>query len=73
MNQHVTTHPVEKAQPLTRSMVVLSIILLLMPLQAFAYVDPGTGTMLWQMLLGLVVGAGFYSRRIFGWLTRKRR
>lgn len=55
------------------SMTLLAVLMLLAPFSAFAYVDPGTGTILWQMLLGLVVGVSFYSRRIIGWLTKKRR
>lgn len=54
-------------------MTMLAVLILLAPLSAFAYVDPGTGTILWQMLLGLVVGVSFYSRRILGWITKKRR
>lgn len=54
-------------------MTMLAVLMLLAPVSAFAYVDPGTGTILWQMLLGLVVGVSFYSRRIIGWFTKKRR
>lgn len=52
---------------------LLAVLLLLMPAWAFAYVDPGTGTILWQMLLGLLVGASFYFRQIVGWFTKKQR
>ena len=52
---------------------LLAALLLLMPTMAFAYVDPGTGSILWQMMLGLLVGAGFYFRRIANWLTRRQR
>ncbi|MCC6264918.1 MAG: hypothetical protein IT169_15185 [Bryobacterales bacterium] len=51
---------------------LVAVLLLLMPAWAFAYVDPGTGTILWQMLLGLMVGVGFYFRRIVGWFTKKQ-
>lgn len=29
-----------------------------------AYIDPGTGTMIWQSLTAVVIGASFYFRRI---------
>lgn len=54
------------------SLALLVTIALITPASAFAYVDPGTGTVLWQLLLGLVVGVGFYSRKILGWFTGKR-
>lgn len=59
--------------PLGGATAVLAAMLLLMPSTAFAYIDPGTGSILWQMLLGLLVGAGFYFRQIAGWFTRKQR
>jgi hypothetical protein len=31
---------------------------------AFLYTDPGSGLLLWQVLLGAFVGVGFYFRRI---------
>ena len=30
---------------------------------AYAYTDPGTGLLLWQMLVAFFVGAGFYYRK----------
>lgn len=35
--------------------------------RAYAYTDPGSGTMLLQMLAALVVGLLFYVRRITMW------
>jgi hypothetical protein len=29
-----------------------------------AYIDPGTGTMIWQSLTAVAIGASFYFRRI---------
>jgi hypothetical protein len=29
-----------------------------------AYIDPGTGTMIWQSITAVVIGAGFYFRRL---------
>lgn len=38
-----------------RTCLLLPLALCLLPLQAYAYVDPGAGMMLWQ---GLIAGAG---------------
>ncbi|MCZ2155081.1 MAG: hypothetical protein LC114_14465 [Bryobacterales bacterium] len=54
------------------TLALLVVIALITPASAFAYVDPGTGTVLWQLLLGMLVGVGFYSRKILGWFTGKR-
>ena len=59
--------------PIGGTAAVMAALLVMMPAPAFAYVDPGTGSILWQMLLGLLVGAGFYFRQIAGWVTRKQR
>ncbi len=55
------------------SLPITSVVTLLAPLSAFAYTDPGTGTMLWQMLLAGLVGVSFYARRIVGWFNRNRK
>lgn len=39
-----------------------------------AYIDPGSGALLWQAVLSAFFGALFLARRtIFGFLTRFRR
>ena len=38
---------------------------------AKAYVDPGSGALIWQTLLAAVVGSAFYFRRFFGWVKVK--
>jgi hypothetical protein len=43
----------------------LLLVLLLVPDTAQAYIDPGTGTMIWQMLVAGFLGALFYLRRLF--------
>lgn len=43
-------------------------LLLAVPQLASAYVDPGTGTMLWQMAAAAVIGSLFYVKRIWIWL-----
>ena len=38
--------------------VIISVVLLLMVTDAFAYLDPGTGSMLLQVILGGVAAVG---------------
>jgi hypothetical protein len=58
----------DAAEPVWRSF--LALILVTPSLQA--YTDPGTGALVWQMLLGAAFGAMFYFRRLIGWLSRKK-
>lgn len=39
--------------------------------RAEAYVDPGTGALLWQLLLATVVGFFFYARRLIRSIGKK--
>jgi nitrate/nitrite transporter NarK len=41
--------------------------------EARAYTDPGTGAMIWQMLVAGFVGAAFYFRRFTTWFKKKGR
>lgn len=36
-----------------------------------AYIDPGTGSMIWQSLTAVAIGASFYVRRL--WIRLRRR
>jgi len=38
---------------------------------AFAYIDPGTGTMLWQIAAALIAGGLFYLRSARLWVSRR--
>ena len=46
-----------------------------MKLFIFQYVDPGTGTLLMQLLLSFFIGVGFYlitmRRRLMNWFKRQ--
>lgn len=48
-----------------RSLIGFAAVLgLTCPLSAEAYIDPGTGTFLWQMGMAAIVGLGFSLRKI---------
>ena len=38
---------------------------------AHAYIDPGSGTLLWQALLAALFGGMFYIRRIINWVRER--
>ena len=52
---------------LTRVLLICVGVLLVAQTRAYAYADPGSGTLIWQMLLAASFGVMFYARRIIGW------
>ena len=54
-----------------------SVICLIITTDAYAYVDPGSGALLWQALLAAFFGATFYARTIVRyvkeWLNGRKR
>jgi hypothetical protein len=52
---------------LTRILLICVGVLLVAQTRAYAYADPGSGTLIWQMLLAASFGIMFYLRRIIGW------
>lgn len=37
----------------------------------FAYIDPGTGTLIWQSITAALIGCSFYFRRFLGKLRKR--
>jgi hypothetical protein len=37
-----------------------------------AYIDPGTGSMIWQSLTAVAIGASFYFRRIWAKIRKRQ-
>jgi hypothetical protein len=40
--------------------------------EARAYADPGSGALIWQMLVAGLVGVSFYFRRITAWFKNRK-
>ena len=40
--------------------------------EASAYTDPGSGALIWQMLVAGLVGVSFYFRRITAWFKNRK-
>jgi hypothetical protein len=46
-------------------------LILAVPKPAHAYVDPGSGAMIWQIAAATVIGSLFYVRRFMGWIKSR--
>ena len=55
-------HPIMRSN---RILYLLVFVLLVAERKAFAYTDPGSGAMLWQLLLASVLSAAFTVRYFF--------
>lgn len=55
-----------------RVFIFLLMILILTEGRAHAYIDPGTGSMLWQFLFAAGVGSLFYLRKAIAWVGKLR-
>lgn len=51
--------------------LALLLIIVAAEARAYAYVDPGSGTLILQLLLGALFGLLFYIRRIIAWARGK--
>ena len=56
----------------TRLMLICVGVLLVAQVHAQAYTDPGSGALIWQILLAAAFGLMFYVRRIIGWVQKVR-
>ena len=56
----------------SRFFVFLLMILIATEGRAHAYIDPGTGSMLWQLLFAAGIGSLFYLRKAIAWVGRLR-
>ena len=56
---------------LLASLTSLLMILMAVPRPASAYVDPGSGAMLWQVAAAAVIGSLFYVKRAVAWIKQR--
>jgi hypothetical protein len=56
----------------SRTVLMASIVALGTGSQLQAYTDPGSGALIWQMLVAGFVGSMFYIRRLTAWFRRKK-
>jgi hypothetical protein len=55
------------------AVVVTLALLLVFPTNAYAYTDPGSGALLWQMMMAGLVGVMFYVHKTIAWIRKTRR
>ncbi|MGD0771798.1 MAG: hypothetical protein ABSC05_03140 [Candidatus Solibacter sp.] len=55
-----------------RALFLVALAMFATQREARAYTDPGTGALIWQMLLAGLVGVGFYFRRITSWFKNRK-
>jgi hypothetical protein len=48
--------------------VLCVVIFLVTEMRAYAYADPGSGALIWQILVGASIGVMFYLRAIIRWV-----
>jgi hypothetical protein len=65
-NYRLTAGPV-------RGSVLCLTALVFVTQQAYGYTDPGTGALIWQMVVAGAVGALFYVRRLTSLVRLRRR
>jgi hypothetical protein len=63
-------HKVGPAASLGGVIVALGLMLLIAERPAHAYIDPGSGSLIYQTALGLLLGFGFMFRRVVAGVTR---
>ena len=68
--------PKPPAKPLpyafVRTLFLVALAMFATEREARAYTDPGTGALIWQMLVAGLVGVGFYFRRLTSWFKNRR-
>lgn len=54
----------------TATVLLAGVVLLASPAPAYAYIDPGAGSMLYQALLAALLGLAFTLRSARDWIAR---
>lgn len=55
------------------ALMLALVVLLISPQPARAYVDPGSGTMMYQLAYAAFLAGGFYFRRLLGRFSARRK
>ena len=55
-----------------RTIFLLALAMFATEREARAYTDPGSGALIWQMMVAGLVGVGFYFRRITAWFKNRK-
>lgn len=55
-----------------RALFFMALVMFATEREARAYTDPGSGALIWQMLVAGLVGVSFYFRRITAWFRNRK-
>jgi len=55
-----------------RALLLVALAMFATEREARAYTDPGSGALIWQMLVAGLVGVSFYFRRITRWFKNRK-
>jgi hypothetical protein len=55
-----------------RAMFLMALAMFATEREARAYTDPGSGALIWQMMVAGLVGVSFYFRRITAWFRNRK-
>jgi hypothetical protein len=55
-----------------RAIFLIALAMFATEREARAYTDPGSGALIWQMLVAGLVGVSFYFRRITAWFKNRK-
>ena len=55
------------------NLLLFSLLVFACEREAWAYTDPGSGALLWQMLAAAFFGLAFYLRKLKNWFGGRRR
>jgi uncharacterized membrane-anchored protein YjiN (DUF445 family) len=55
-----------------RSVLLLVLAIFATEREARAYADPGSGALIWQLMMAALVGGIFYFHRITAWFKKRK-
>jgi hypothetical protein len=58
---------------LSTALLFLLLLLIATEKTADAYTDPGSGALMWQVLVAAFVGAAFYWRKLLSWFSGRKK
>ena len=73
MTQQVRSGLTKRNSRILDHLLMLLLLFFLFEEPVFAYVDPGAGSLLWQIVVAGFVGVLFYVRRLLGSLLARKK
>ncbi len=64
---------VELMNRVAKTLRICTGLLLSLPSGPQVYTDPGSGALMWQLVVGALVGATFYFRKLVSWFKTAKK